>query len=68
MSKGTNVTRTSDHQFLAVQKFCIFAINPVENFRVLGYRCLKLFPVPRILKPLVVNVSSNRVGLEISVA
>jgi len=66
MSKGTNVTGTSDHQFLAVQKFGVFAINPMENFRVLGYRCLKLFPVPRILKSLVVNVFSNRIGLEIS--
>jgi hypothetical protein len=68
MSKWANVTGTRDHQFFAVQKFHVVPINPVKNFWVLGYRCLKLFPVPGILKPLVVNVATHSVRLEISVA
>ena len=68
MSTWTYVTGPSYHKFLTVQKFHVVTINPVENLWILSYRCPKLFPVPRILKPLVVNVVTHGVRFEICVA
>jgi len=59
VGKLAYVTGTNDHSFLAVQKFSVVPINPVEHFRVTFNRRLELFPVPRILEPLVLNVLAN---------